>query len=38
MTDITSAITTVSGYWDAILPLALGVVLFVVGRKLFRKI
>jgi len=36
-TDITSAISTLQGYWTDIAALAITVVLLVVGRKLFRK-
>lgn len=35
--DIASTITTLSGYWTSIETAAIGVVLFVVGRKLLRK-
>lgn len=36
-TDITSTVSTLSGYWDSIETLGIGVLLFVVGRKLVRK-
>ena len=35
-TDITAAISAVSGYWDAAVVIALAIVLFVVGRKVLR--
>jgi len=37
-TDVSAAITSVSGYWTAAEVIALGIVLFVVGRKVLRKI
>lgn len=36
-TDITSTISAVEGYWDAVQLLAIGIVLFVLGRKVLRK-
>jgi hypothetical protein len=37
-TDIASAVTSMTTLWDAIEVIAIGVIVFVVGRKLFRKI
>jgi hypothetical protein len=37
-TDLSSTITTVSGYWTSVQVLAIGVLLFVVGRKIVKKI
>ena len=36
--DISTATTTISGYWDAIKVIAIAVVLFVIGRKVLKKI
>jgi predicted neutral ceramidase superfamily lipid hydrolase len=37
-TDITSTVSTLSGYWTAIATVAITVLLFVVGRRLVRKL
>jgi len=37
-TDITSTISTLSGYWDGVLVIAIGIMLFVVGRKVVKKL
>jgi hypothetical protein len=37
-TDIAGAVTAMSTLWDSIELIAIGVIVFVVGRKLFRKI
>jgi hypothetical protein len=37
-TDITSTVSTLSGYWTDIASLAITIVLFVLGRKLLRKV
>lgn len=37
-TDITSTVTALSGYWTAIAGLAITVVLFVLGRRMLRKL
>jgi hypothetical protein len=37
-TDITSTVSALSGYWTAIAALAITVLLFVVGRRLVRKL
>lgn len=37
-TDITSTVSMLSGYWTAIATLAITIVLFVLGRKLLRKV
>lgn len=34
MTDMTSVLTALSGYWTAAEAIGVGVVLFVVGRRL----
>jgi hypothetical protein len=36
-TDITSTISTVSGYWDAVKVVAIAILLFVIGRRVVRK-
>jgi hypothetical protein len=37
-TDIPSTITALSGYWTSIATVAIVVLLFVVGRRLVRKL
>lgn len=37
-TDIASTVTALSGYWTSIAALAITIVLFVLGRKLLRKV
>jgi hypothetical protein len=37
-TDITSTVTALSGYWTSIATVAIAVLLFVVGRRLVRKL
>jgi len=37
-TDLTATITTIEGYWDAVLPIGIGIILFVVGRKVVKKL
>jgi energy-converting hydrogenase Eha subunit E len=37
-TDITTTVTALSGYWTVIQTLAIAVVLFVLGRRLLRKV
>lgn len=36
--DVTTIVTSVSGYWTAIKVVAAGVLLFVLGRKIIRKV
>ena len=36
--DITTTITALSGYWDAVEVVAIAVVLFVIGRRIIRKL
>jgi len=36
--DITTVVTAVSGYWTAIKAVAIGVILFVIGRRVLRKL
>jgi hypothetical protein len=36
-TDITSTISTISGYWDAVKVVAIAILLFLVGRRIVRK-
>lgn len=37
-TDITSVVSSVSGYWDAVKVVAIAILLFVIGRKVVRKL
>lgn len=37
-TDMSSAITTVSGYWTTIYPIGVAIVVFIVGRKIVKKL
>jgi hypothetical protein len=37
-TDMSSAITTVSGYWNTIYPIGVAIVVFLVGRKIVKKL
>ena len=37
-TDLASTITTVSGYWTSVELVAIGILLFVVGRRIVKKI
>ena len=37
-TDLTTTISTVSGYWTAAEIIGISILLFVVGRKVVRKI
>lgn len=36
--DVTTIVSSVSGYWTAIKVVAAGVLLFVLGRKIIRKV
>jgi len=36
-TDIAGVLTAVSGYWDDAVLIGIGVLLFVIGRKLIKK-
>ena len=36
--DISGVVDSLSGYWTAIKVVAIGVVLFVLGRKLIKKL
>jgi len=36
--DITGVLDTVSGYWDAAAVIAIAVLLFVLGRRVARKL
>jgi len=38
VTDMTGVLTSVTGYWDSALVIAIGIVLFVIGRKVVKKI
>jgi hypothetical protein len=37
-TDMTTVISTVSGYWSSVLTIGIGILLFVVGRRVVKKI
>jgi len=37
-TDMAEVVTTVAGYWDAVSVVAIGILLFVVGRRVVRKL
>lgn len=37
-TDISSTITSVNGYWTTAETLAIGILLFVLGRRVVKKI
>jgi hypothetical protein len=37
-TDLATTITAVSGYWSSVLVIGIGIILFVVGRKVVKKI
>lgn len=37
-TDITGVVSEVSGYWDAVKVLAIAILLFLIGRKVVRKL
>jgi len=37
-TEMTEVLTAVSGYWSSALVIAIGIVLFVIGRKVVKKI
>jgi hypothetical protein len=37
-TDLPSTITAVSGYWTSVEVIAIGVLLFVVGRRIVKKL
>ena len=37
-TDITGTVSTLNGYWTSISALAIAIVLFVLGRRLLRKV
>lgn len=37
-TDITTAVSTVSGYWDAVKVISIAILLFVIGRRVVRKL
>jgi hypothetical protein len=37
-TDLTGTLTSLNGYWTTAEGIGIGVILFVVGRKLVRKI
>lgn len=38
VSDITGVVQAVSGYWDAAAVVAIGVLLFVLGRRVVKKI
>jgi len=38
VTDIAQVIETVSGYWDAALVVGVAILLFVLGRKVAKKL
>lgn len=37
-TDIAGVIDTVSGYWDAVSAVAIVILLFILGRRVARKL
>jgi len=37
-TDITTAVTSMVTLWNSIEVVAIGVIIFIVGRRLFKKI
>jgi len=37
-TDITSVVDSIDGYWTAAKAIAIGILLFVLGRRVVRKI
>ena len=37
-TDLGTTITTVSGYWTSVEALAIGILLFVLGRRILKKL
>jgi len=37
-TDITGVVNDVSGYWEAAQTVAIGILLFVIGRRVVRKL
>ncbi len=37
-TDMTATLTSVSGYWTTAEGIGMGILLFVIGRKVIRKI
>lgn len=37
-TDITGVVDAVSGYWDAVVAVSIAILLFVVGRRVVRKL
>jgi hypothetical protein len=37
-TDITGVVSAVSGYWDAVVVVSVGILLFVIGRRVVRKL
>ena len=37
-TDLATTITAISGYWSSVLTIGIGIILFVVGRKVVKKI
>lgn len=36
--DIAGVVTSVAGYWDAAAVVAIGILLFVLGRRVVKKI
>lgn len=36
-TDISQVVSTVSSYWDAAIVVGIGVLLFVIGRRVVKK-
>jgi len=36
-TDMQGVVTEVSGYWDAVLPIGIGILLFGLGRRALKK-
>jgi len=36
--DITGVVTEVEGYWDAVVPISIGILLFVIGRRVVKKL
>jgi hypothetical protein len=37
-TSMDTAVTTVSGYWTTIYPIGVAIVVFVVGRRIVKKL
>jgi len=36
-TDMTGVVNEVSGYWDLVLPVGIGILLFTIGRRAIKK-